>query len=72
MEIYGISAANAIQPLNITAFPSFQPKISSMLQCASTIHLHWMILRPSKNVLLRNATLLAQSLNCDLVAMPLQ
>ena len=72
MEILGISAAYAMQLLNAAAFPNFRLKTLSTLQCASIIHPRWKILRPSRNALLRNATLLAPSSNCDLAAVPLQ
>ena len=72
MEILGISVAYAMQPLDAAAFPNFRLKTLSTLQCASIIHPRWKILRPSRNALLRNVTLLARSSNCDLAVMPLQ
>lgn len=72
VEILGFSVVCAMQPLDAAAFPNFRLKTSSTLQRASTIHLRWKILRPSKNALLRNATLLARSSNCDPAAVPLQ
>lgn len=72
MEILGFSAVCVTQPSDAAAFPNIRLKTSSTLQCASTIHLRWRLLRPSKNALLRNATLLARSSNCDLAAGPLQ